>query len=141
MPTADLCRFVFDRNAYPASLWALLGARIIRSSQWLSQLAANSWVVDVRRLRFGDADCFELGAMQSLRKIIESMAPVWDETQGVGIVGIQGGAAWRKKSGWGGRADPRGTYGEGGFHYCAGLLDQLAVARKWSRAPLVMSDL
>lgn len=113
------------QNVSPA-LWSLFASRLIRPSRWLVDNGRVIWVLDLSRFRF-DADLgLELAFHQAIHAILHAIAEIWDQTAGVGILGLRsvrscGHSLHEVQS------------------LCSDLLERIKIQRGWVSMPQVLN--
>lgn len=73
----------------PARRLLLFGTGMVRPSEWVVSGAKNIWVLDLKGMMLRDDSSLELIFFECLRAVIESLADVWDDSKGEGILGLK----------------------------------------------------
>ncbi len=107
----------------------LLGTRVVRSGEWMSAGEKPSWILDFRQLAESSPVGLELTLFPALKTILESVADLWDEVSGEGVLGLTNLDCVYATG-------PRSTVGLLGA--CRDRLERIARARGWDTCPRVI---
>ncbi len=139
---------VFDPDLWPGPVpllvWQLFASRLVRPAHTVTAEGRILWTLDFRRLRQEEAGWMEITLLPGLRALLEQLAPAWDETSGVGLLGLRGlyavGFAPTPRR----RRRPRRPTAYVPLDaaairsFCLRVLDQLQAARNWQQTPDVL---
>jgi len=67
----------------------VLGTGIVKRLEYLSAGGKPVWILDLKRLLSSDYPAIELSLYPALNIVLDSIAEVWDETQGDGFLGLR----------------------------------------------------
>jgi hypothetical protein len=65
------------------------GTGLVRPAQWEVTGGDAMWVLDLKQITVLSDTCLELVLFQSLNLIVETLADVWNETAGRGVLGLR----------------------------------------------------
>lgn len=123
---------------FTPEMWRLLSSQLIRASRWTSGGDRVMWVLDLRRLRFGEDHCFELSLMPALRRVLRCLAGVWDGAGGDGVLGLRG-VAWAGEQVAGGAGRTAKNVAGRIGRFCRDVLVDSMRQRGWERVPRIVS--
>ena len=119
----------------------LYGTGLVRPSHWEVTGGDAMWVLDLKEMTVLSDTCLEMVFFNCLVLILDSIAEVWDETGGSGVLGLRHVlAAARGLSGTGadgGRERSR-SLSEEIKRVCARKLEMLGQQRQWITQPVIM---
>ena len=128
----------------PLLVWQRFASRLVRPARTVTAEGRILWTLDFRRLRQEEAGWMEITLLPGLRALLEQLAPAWDETSGVGLLGLRGlyavGFAPTPRR----RRRPRRPTAYVPLDaaairsFCLRVLDQLQAARNWQQTPDVL---
>ena len=72
-----------------ARRFVLFGTGLVRPSEWEVTYGEEMWVLDLKQMTVRDDAALELLFFAGLRVILESVADVWDESGGSGVLGLR----------------------------------------------------
>lgn len=67
----------------------LFGTGLVRPAEWVVTGNAAMWVLDLRQITVRDDAPLELVLFNSLTMILDSVAELWDATEGSGVLGLR----------------------------------------------------
>ena len=132
-------KLVFLSRRWPSEMWQLLTSQVIREVDWVSFSAHQGWVVDFRRIRIAEDRGLELALNAAARQLTDSLAPLWDETGGEGVLVLEGLEHWTGEavSGKGKRSRRPGRTEE--IHlFTEQVLQRQQARRGWGTCPQVL---
>lgn len=117
----------------------LFATGMVRPSEWLVSGTRNIWVLDLKGMMLRDDSSLELVFFECLKVVINSLADVWDDSMGEGVLGLKHicGVASNLL---GGEDDGRkvALLANEIKGQCSTLLEQIGTARGWVNHPVVM---
>jgi hypothetical protein len=116
----------------------LHGAGLVRPSEWTVTGRDAAWILDLRQMTVYADVSIELVLFRCLNSVVDSMADVWDETGGEGVLGLKHVAAAAGACASGSTAGTR-NLAEEIKDICRGRLHRLRAARGWTHVPRVMN--
>lgn len=122
--------------AEAASRLYVLGGGIVRPTRWASAGDAAVWTLDMVRLARASDLSLEIGFRRTVMGVLDTIAYLWDETDGSGIFGLarlvpEAGARPRRKR------DVR-AQGDEIVQMCQLKLGKIATRRGWPHVPQVI---
>ena len=138
---------VFDPEIWPGPVpllvWQLFASGLVRPARTVTAEGKILWTLDFRRLRQEEAGWLEITLLPGLRALLEQLAPAWDDTSGMGLLGLRGLVAAgfaptprRRKSKSHSQYAPLDTTAIRTF--CLRVFANLQTQRGWKRTPDVL---
>lgn len=118
----------------------VFGTGLVRPAQWEVTGEEAIWVLDLKQMTVRDDGFLELVFFNSLNIILESIADVWDESSGQGVLGLRHvystslallGCSRKKREAM--------ALAEEIKTLCSGKLGEIRDERGWKDSPLVMN--
>jgi len=118
----------------------LFGTGMVRPSEWVITGFESAWVLDLRRITVRNDTSLELVFFTNLDTIVNSIADVWDGSDGRGVLGLRHvcaaaasllGSVDNKKKLAGLALEIKAL--------CSSRLEQIRKVRGWGSAPVVMN--
>lgn len=118
----------------------VFGTGLVRPAEWEVSAGDRMWVLDLKQITVRSGASLELIFFGSLNMILESVAEIWDETRGRGVLGLRhvfptladllGGNANRLDV-MAMSEELRAT--------CTGRLEQMGARRRWEDIPRIIN--
>ena len=116
----------------------VFGTELVKPSEWEVTGGESVWVLDLHQMTTRDDDSLELAFFNSLSVVLQSVADVWDASNGQGLLGLRHVCA-----------SARGLLGESRDKslecvseeiktFVAARLAQVSESRHWQHVPRVM---
>ena len=136
---------VFDPRVWPGavplSAWRLFAGGLVRSLRMDAGGGRVAWILDFRRLAPDDGGWMELTLLPGVSRLLEVLAPAWEDSGGRGTLGLRGLVA----SGFaptGGRTRRRRRErpldAAAVRRHCLATLGRIAASRGWPHTPEVV---
>jgi len=116
----------------------LVGSGLVQPAEWEVSGSEAVWTVDLKRITVVDAPNLEIMFFAGLRMVLESMADVWDEPSGSGVLGLRH-VCQVATALVGPEKRDRQRFAEEIVATSSGLLDQIGRRRSWTSVPRVMN--
>lgn len=118
----------------------LFGTGMVRPSEWVITGFETAWILDLKRMTVRDDGSLELVFFTNLDIILDSIADIWDESGGHGVLGLRHVCA-AAASLLGSTEDKKKITGlvTEIKALCSSRLEQIRKARGWKSAPVVMN--
>lgn len=118
----------------------VFGTGLIRPAVWEVSGESSMWVLDLRQMTVPSGSALEMVLFRSLSVILESIADVWDPSEGVGSLGLrhvcQTAAGLLNR---GARTKEARDLADEIRERCDSLLADIASRRAWTATPQVLN--
>lgn len=118
----------------------LFGSGMVKPSQWAVTGDRAMWVLDLKEMTIREDAPLELLFFKGMQIVIESMADVWDESLGEGVLGLRHICCTATRLLCASHDDAGVAELTAEIKgMCAGKLDQLRDLRGWRTTPMVLN--
>ena len=127
-------------NVCAARRLILFGTGMVRPSEWIITGFETAWVLDLKHITVRIDSSLELVFFTNLDTIVESIADIWDDSEGRGVLGLRHVCA-AASSLLGSGEDKKKVAGLAAEikALCSSRLEQVREVRGWKSAPVVMN--
>jgi hypothetical protein len=118
----------------------LFGTGLIKPAEWEITSGKSMWVLDLKQMTVKNDVFLELIFLNSLHIILESIADIWDESDGHGVLGLRNVCCVGSSLlGAPGKTRKLSSLAGEIKRLCDRKLEQIGDARGWSEFPHVMN--
>ena len=116
-------------------LLPLFSRGIVTPGRWSGWQKKGMWILDFNRIAVAEEELHELLLLQSLKVLIQQMAPLWSSVSGMGVLGLRGLRELRTdrltviKS----MESPVAVN-----EFIKGVLDQIRIEERWDGVPEIV---
>ena len=117
----------------------LFGTGLVRVSEWEVTGGQSIWVLDLRRMVARCEPTLEIAFFNALNIVLDAVAEFWDESGGVGLLGLRNVSATAARLLEGRRGDVRvAALAAEILARCRRKLELLGTEREWRETPRVL---
>ena len=118
----------------------IFGAGMVKPSEWVVSGDRDVWVINLREIILGEESAIELILFRGINLILDTIADVWDESNGEGALGLRHVCQSAEKLlGVSQRTKDVFKLSDEIIMLCVNKLKQLKKERTWSYVPLVLN--
>jgi hypothetical protein len=118
----------------------VFGTGLVKPSEWEVTDGESMWVLDLKKMTVKTDVLLEMVFFNSLQIILDSIADIWDESDGHGVLGLRHVCSVASALlGTSGKKSEVRALSREIRRLCDSKLEQIGGERGWSEFPLVMS--
>ena len=117
----------------------VFGSGLVRPSEWEVTGGRDVWTLDLRQMTVRESEMLEIVFFNSLNIVLASIADVWEETGGHGILGLRHVCDTASALLGGGNKKNVAALADEIKHTCKAKLEQIHDERGWEYIPSIMN--